>query len=406
EHERIDSSPPCGRLFVCQPVDLTDNGRPDLIVGGAGSETLPVVGVGGVPFVGRLFRRLEDDLFWYENPGWERHVISSRSDLNVNGNALGDINENGRLDLLVGQAIDDHGIYWFEQPSDPRDPWTEHLIGDEFEKYHDLAFGDVDNDGAPEVVGASQRSEVVFYYDVPEDPYQSPWPSECLHVIDRGRNVEGLEIVDIDGDGRNELIAGTSIYRRGEVAESSAESTATTGGGQQAYTERGPDGVADGGRTRAGGWRREDIAVGWEWTRIAVGDIDDDGDLEVVFTEGDLPELGDRMGRVGWFDPPAWTAHILRDDLHCPHSVQLVDFDDSGRLDIYVAEMGLGEHDDEAKHFVFRNLGDGRFEETVVETAIPTHEAKAIDVDGDGRIDIVGKSYEPNAHVDVWYNRP
>lgn len=67
--------------------------------------------------------------------------------------------------------------------------------------------------------------------------------------------------------------------------------------------------------------------------------------------------------------------------------------------------MGLGEHDDEAKHFVFRNLGDGRFEETVVETGVPTHEAKAVDVDGDGTVDIVGKSYEPNTHVDVWYNR-
>ena len=412
EHERIDSSPPCGRLFVCQPVDLTGNGRPDLIVGGAGSETLPILGVEGVPLVGRPFRRLEDDLFWYENPGWERHVISSRSDLNVNGNALGDITGNGRLDLLVGQALGDRDIYWFEQPADPREPWTEHLIGGEFEKYHDLAFGDVDNDGEPEVVGASQRSEVVFYYDVPDDPYQSPWPSECLHVIDRGRHVEGLEIVDIDGDGRNELIAGTSVYRCDEAVAAAAESTAATDGGQRSSVEiertgepdGGPDARSNGDRALTDGWRREDIAVGWEWTRVAVGDIDDDGDFEVVFTEGDLPELGDRMGRVGWFDPPEWTAHILRDDLHCPHSVQLADFDDTGRLDIYVAEMGLDHHDDEAKHLVFRNLGEGHFEETVVASGIPTHEAKAVDVDGDGRIDIVGKSYEPNTHVDVWYN--
>lgn len=400
-HEIIDQSPPCGRLFVCQPVDLTDNGRPDIIVGGAGSETLPVLGVGGAPLIGRLFRRLEDDLFWYENPGWERHTISSRSDLNVNGNALGDINGNGRLDLLVGQALGDRDIYWFEQPADPRDPWTEHLIGDEFEKYHDLAFGDVDNDGEPEVVGASQRSEVLFYYDVPEDPYQSPWPSECLHVIDRGRHLEGLEIVDIDGDGKNELIAGTSIYSRVEAADQRLESqsaTAATDGGRKEQA----NGRGDG---ETAGWKREDVTVGWEWTRIATGDIDGDGELEVVFTEGDLPELGERMGRVGWFDPPDWTPHILRDDLHCPHSVQLADFDGNGRLDIYVAEMGLGDHDEEARHLVFRNRGDGSFEETVVETGVPTHEAKAVDLDGDGRIDIVGKSYEPNAHVDAWYNR-
>ena len=43
-HEVIDGSPPCGRLGICQPTDLTGNGRPDLIVGGMGAETLPIVG--------------------------------------------------------------------------------------------------------------------------------------------------------------------------------------------------------------------------------------------------------------------------------------------------------------------------------------------------------------------------
>jgi hypothetical protein len=293
-HEVVDDSPPCGRLFVCQPVDLTDNGRPDLIVGGMGSEELPVVGVGGIPLVGGLFRRLEDDLFWYENPGWERHTISSRSDLHVLGNTLGDVNGNGRLDLLVAQGYGASDIYWFEQPEDPRESWTEHLIGSEFEKYHDLAFGDVDNDGAPEVVGTSQGSETVFYYDIPEDPYQSPWPDECLNRIAEETNVEGLEIVDIDGDGRNELIAGTGIYRQ-------------HGAGAGRPTRETIEADSDSTSPLVEGWQREDIVTGWDWTRVAVGDLDDDGDLEVVFTEGDSPLLGDHMGRVGWFDPPEWT---------------------------------------------------------------------------------------------------
>ncbi|MEF8802425.1 FG-GAP repeat domain-containing protein [Natronomonas sp.] len=394
DHEVIDASPPCGRLFVCQHTDLTGNGRPDLIVGGMGFEKLsdhlgPYPG--GIPLVPRLFRRLETDLFWYENPGWERHVISSRSDLRALGSALGDVNGNGRADLIVGQGYRANDIYWYEQPENPRQPWPEHLVASDFEKYHDLAFGDIDNDGDPEIVGASQDSETVFYYDVPEDPYQSPWPDECRNVIARDTNVEGLEIVDIDGDGLNELVAGTSIYRQQAVAE----------------TDRPMDSIeADGGQENvADGWHREDVVTGWDWTRVEAGDVDGDGELELVFTEGDSPLLGNHMGRVGWFDPPDWTAHILRDDLYCPHSVQLADFDGNGRLDIYVAEMGLGEHDSEAEHLLFRNQGNGRFEETVIERGVPTHEAKAVDIDGDGRIDIVGKSYEPNTHVDVWYNR-
>ncbi len=388
-HEVIDDSPPCGRLFVCQPVDLTDNGRPDLIVGGAGSETLPILGTGGIPLIGRFFRRLENDLFWYENPGWKRHTISSASDLQILGSTIGDLTGNGRVDLIVGQGIGGRNIYWFEQPSDPREQWTKHLIASDFDKYHDLTFGDVDNDGEPEIVGASQESEVLFYYDVPDDPYRTPWPSDSLTVIARETNVEGLEIVDIDGDGQNELIAGTSIFRQHEPVDDrpTVELVQT-----------------DGGNGSAEPWYREPITTGWDWTRVAVGDLDDDGDLEVVFSEGDSPLLGSRPGRVAWFDPPNWTEHVLRDDFYCPHSLQLADFDGNGRLDVYVAEMGLGENDDDAEHVVFRNLGDGQFEETVIDSGTPTHEAKAVDVDGDGRTDIIGKSYEPNAHVDVWYN--
>jgi len=96
---------------------------------------------------------------------------------------------------------------------------------------------------------------------------------------------------------------------------------------------------------------------------------------------------------------------VLADDLYCPHTVQLADFDGNGSLDVYVAEMGLGKNDDSAQHLLFRNAGGGEFRETIVESSVPTHEAKVADVNGNGRPDVLGKSYEPNVHVDVWYNR-
>lgn len=392
-HEVIDDNPPCGRLGPCQPTDLTGNGRPDLIIGGMGAEKLPILGKSGFPIVGRLLKRLEAGVFWYENPGWERHVLSPESNRYDVGNTLGDITGNGREDLLVGQGVGAHGLYWFEQPEDPRDEWPRYLIDSAFEKYHDLAFGDVDNDGEPELVGTSQRSEVVFYYDVPGDPYQSPWPAEYRHIIAENTDVEGLAVVDLDGDGRQELIAGTSVYRLVDQS---------IGHGSPGAMRANGNGGGNGGVSAD--WRREDLITGWDWTRVAVGDIDGDGDLEVVFAEGDSPYLDGNPGRVAWCDPPEWEVHLLRDDLYCPHSVDLADFNGNGRLDIYVAEMGLGEHDDDARHFVFCNRGNGRFEETIIERGVPTHEARAVDVNGDGRVDIIGKSYEPNVHVDVWYN--
>ncbi len=376
-HQRIDERPPCTKLGFCLTTDLTGNGRDDVIVGGAG-EGFPGKGLVwkaeqyGVP-TGALRSAIgigESNLFWYENPGFERHEISFTPALDVGG-AVGDITGTGGPNIVAGQGINNTDLYWFEPGADPREPWARYRITDRFEKYHDVTVADVDDDGEPEVVGLSQESETVFYYDVPEAPRQSPWGAEHLHIVDEGRELEGVAVVDIDGDGRTELVAGPNVYHRDPGAET--------------------------------GWRREAIVDGWDNTRVAVADVDDDGDLEVVLSEGDSPHLGTHPGRVAWFDPPDWDQHLIADGLFCPHSLAVEDFTGDGRPDIYVAEMGLGKHSD-PRHFVFYNRG-GEFERETVATGIETHEAKVVDLTGSGRPDVVGKSYGPDHHVDVWFNR-
>ncbi|VTT88142.1 Gll3447 protein [Halorubrum sp. DM2] len=375
-HEVIDSAPPTTKLGICLTTDLTGNGRPDVIVGGAGPETKLFVAGGrtrlpSVEGIKQATGLAGPTLFWYENPGWERHAISDVPQLGV-GCALGDVDGDGRVDVLAGQGIHYNGVFWFEQPSDPRGSWERHLVTDRFEKYHDLAFGDVDDDGEPEVVGLSQRSDTVFYYDVPADPTDGPWPAENCHVVDGDSDAEGVWIGDLDGDGRTELVVGTDLYRRREGTHE---------------------------------WDREPIAVDWDDVRVAVGDIDADGEYEVVLAEGDSPTYGTHPGRVGLFDrrDDGWEETVIADGLFCPHSLQLADFDGNGRLDVYAAEMSLGENRI-PRHYVFRNEGDGQFERTVVAEGVETHEAKAVDLTGTGLPDVVGKSYTPDHHVDVWHN--
>jgi len=377
-HKQIDGAPPCAKLGFCMATDLTGNGRKDVIVGGAGG-AFPGKDViwdaerQGIPTL-RPFRALvgldEVNLFWYENPGWERHDVAFAPHLDV-GATLCDVTGDGRPNAVAGQGLNNTDVYWFDYGNDPRQRWEANLVTDDFEKYHDLATGDVDGDGEPELVGLSQESKTIFYYDIPADPYQSPWPESDRHIIDRGREIEGVRIHDVDGDGRTEVVAGTSVYHR-------------SGG-------------------LGHGWRREDIVTGWDDTRVAVSDFDDDGDIEVVFSEGDSPHLGTHPGRVAVFDPPEWEETILENDLFCPHTLQVADFDGSGDDDIYVAEMGLEKNDD-PKHLIFRNHGDGTFEREVIATGVETHEAKATDLTGNGRPDIVGKSYGPDHHVDIWFN--
>ena len=368
---------------MCLCSDLTGNGLPDVIVG-ANGEPYPAKGLFsmadryGLPTFPGFRQRAgfgETNLFWYENPGWERHRLAYAPPLGVGG-ALGDISGNGRDDLLAGQHLpmETFGrtlapeLYWFEQPPDPRDPWTRRTITDEFVSYHDVAIADVDGDGEDEVVALAVHSETLYYYDVPADPTQSPWPAENRHVVSDAIDAEGLLVRDIDRDGTVEIVAGPNVFRRED-----------------------------------GRWVRESVADGWKWTRVAAADLDGDGLDELVFSEGDRPYHDGTPGRVGWADPPDWDVTVLRDDLWNPHSLQTADFTGDGRQDVYVAEMGLGTNDS-PRQYVYENDGDGSFTEHCVARGVPTHEAKAVDVTGDGRVDVVGKSYTPTHHVDVWHN--
>ncbi len=349
-HVCIDPDPPGSEHDITLIADLNGDGRKDIIVGG---------------------KKGDVNLFWYENPGpgggtWTRHDMASAPNLEAGGVVV-DVNGDGRPDVVAGQQIGGRELYWFECPEDPTQLWTKRVIENRFEKYHDQAVGDVDGDGQPEIVFASQRSEVVGYYDIPADPTVSPWPQDHCHLVaDKVGDLEGLMVVDIDADGRNEIVVGPNILRPGDRLD--------------------------------GPWRRESFARGYVKTRAAVADLDGDGRLDIVLSEGESDP-----GRLAWCSPPAWEPQVLRADLFHPHSLEIADFNSDGLPDICTAEMGLGGHKG-SRLIIYVNRGGGQFTEVAIARGIPAHEAKVGDLTGDGRPDIVGKPYDPERHIDVWLN--
>jgi hypothetical protein len=344
-HEVIDPDPPGSHHDITLLADLNGDGLRDIVIG---------------------CKEGDFHLFWYESPSWQRHVMAVAPNLEAGG-VVFDINGDGRPDIIAGQQMGGHELYWFECPPDPRNAWTKHTIENRFEKYHDQAVGDVDGDGEPEIVALSQKRQVLVYYDIPDDPCVSPWPRECCHMIAEGLvEVEGLAIIDIDGDGVTEIIAGPNIFR--------------------------PD--ASPGQP----WRREILPADFEKSRVAVTDLTGDGKLELVLCEGES-----HPGRLAWCSTPCWQPRMLREDLFHPHSLEIADFDGDGRPDIFVAEMGLGRNED-PKMLIYLNRGEGQFEEILIHHGTPTHEAKVADMNGNGRPDIVGKPYMPEKHIDVWWN--
>jgi len=349
-HERIVKRTPGEHNDVCLLADLTGNGWLDVIIGGK-------------------FGR--DNICWYEAPDWTPHTIG-QAYLEAGGVII-DVNRNGRLDMVVGEAMGGqsgrqgggHELYWFEQPDDVTRPWPRHVIENGFHKYHDQAVGDVDGDGEPEIVVASQFAGVLAYYDLPGNVDGPRWPYGARHIVAAALSVEGLAVADIFGTGQQVIIAGTNVLTPPSQGD--------------AFWDIHP--IAD-----------------YDRPAIAVGDVDGDGLPEVIASEGER-----HPARLAWFNPRTGHEHLLASDLFHPHSLGVADFTGNGLLDIFVGEMGLGEWKN-PRLIVYVNQGEGHFHPVTISEGVPTHNATVGDVNGNGRVDIVGKPYNPGRGVDIWWN--
>ena len=132
-----------------------------------------------------------------------------------------DLNDDGRNDLLWADGHN-YGLYWEEQ----REPgakgstnWKQHLIDKRFAQGHALAWEDIDNDGAPELItgkryyahsGSDPGAEdpvVIHYYDLNPDNL-----TFAKRIISRGRPGEGpgtglqIRVGDLDADGWKDIV--------------------------------------------------------------------------------------------------------------------------------------------------------------------------------------------------------
>ena len=124
---------------------------------------------------------------------------------------------------------------------------------------------------------------------------------------------------------------------------------------------------------------------------------------------------GDGPGRLKWYectgdpeDPGCWVGHdLLGFDVDHAHSLDVVDINGDGNLDIFVAEMRLNGGNTNSNMWIFWGDGNGNFKKEDDFSRYDNHESKVADLDGDGDIDILGKPYNwAYPRIDIWLNNP
>ena len=142
-------------------------------------------------------------------------------------------------------------------------------------------------------------------------------------------------------------------------------------------------------------------------SRIALGDLKQGGNLEVVMVPGD------KIGRLKWYEckgnpknKSCWVGHdLLGSDVDHGHSLAVADINNDGKQDVFAAEMRLKGGNPDAKNWIFFGDGNGVFQKKLISESIGNHESKLGDLDGDSDIDILGKPYNwDTPRIDIWLN--
>jgi hypothetical protein len=318
---------------------------------------------------------------WFAQPrdtataSWTMHTIDPAITRLECGGVIADLTGSGCREIICGGDWRSDELAWWENPGSAAGPWIRRVIARTgANQFHDELLGRVTVDGKRSLVFGNQGDGSLYRVPTPPDPRVSPWPGIeriATGMRTAGLPEEGLVLADIDGDGRDEIIAGTHWYKH-----------------------------QDPGRWEC--HRFVDEALKYVTTVIAVGDIDGDGQLEIVLAEGDCCIYGrPEGGRVAVFRRPRspadvrepWRETVLAEGLLDPHSVVLADLG-RGVLDLVIGEIGVKEkYEQEPPRMMwFANDGRGNFSPPrIFDIGTGSHHARLIHIGDQRRPAIVSR---------------
>ena len=253
----------CGDLF-----DLDGDGRRDEIVPAVQSTVWYEVGKG------------EDG-----RRSLIRHVIDAEETKHTWGVGVGDINGDGRPDVLRPSG-------WYEAPEDLRgDKWIEHPLAigglEEGKPDHtpQILVYDVNKDGLNDIVTSAAHNYGIFWYEQLKTDAEPNWKR---HTIDTSwSQAHSLELADIDADGDLDLVTGKRF-----MAHNGSDPGGTEPPGVYWYELQ---------QTPTATWTKHTISFGQgigSGLNLRVIDLDADGDLDIVVT--------------GKWGGPAWFENLMK----------------------------------------------------------------------------------------------
>ncbi|MFC2124236.1 FG-GAP repeat domain-containing protein [Bacteroidota bacterium] len=321
--------------------------------------------------------------FVYLNPGGDMTSSWDKIDfgINVDGILVMDVDGDEFADV-IGQALPD--IYWLEATDNSGKIWkplkvgevpaTSHVNSQGFEKAQ-LVSG-----GQNEFVIAGAGN--IYCFEVPEKPEKGSWKSTliCANTSD-----EGIGTGDIDGDGDIDIAAGRRPENEGEPLII-------------VWFEN------PGLVTRE--WKNVEIGnSNHPIDRVEIADINGDGTSDVIISEERYPGK-EPDGNLFWYEQPddpsstKWERHRVVTQ-YSMNNLDIGDIDNDGDTDLVTNEH-KGPH---LETQIWINDGKGNFKKVSVDTGKESHLGTQLaDMDNDGDLEIVSIGWDKYKFVHLWRN--
>ena len=323
--------------------DINHDGKPDLVALASGLK----------------------ELYWFENPGWERHVVVDNQSRMINC-AAWDTDGDGIPEIVLASQFANEAknsigvVSVLKHNGDPRRPWTATEI-DRLTTSHRLRWADIDGSGSKVLINAPLTGATAA---APEYRGHTPlvfyrpgaWKREMIGEENEGV-VHGIYVIDWDGRHREAILTasfvGLDLYRFGKDGRWTRTEIAK--GDPAAWPKSGSSDVAVG---RLGKQRYIAAVEPWHGNQVAIYQPAKSG----------------------------WRRNVIDDSLVDGHTMWTGDFNGDGNDEIVAGFRGKGRsvfvyYADDAKgsHWTKRVLDDGGMAAAACAIA---------DLNGDGRPDI------------------